>query len=206
MGGKWALTGIWYGINTLDTKLFIFQINKNMSDDANNIVSDGLARHLARLWRYGLVLSSNRETAEDLVQATCVRALERAHQFQPGTKLDRWLFSILNSIWKNEIRSQKIRQGAGFVAAEDVLITDGAKQIETNILARQVLSEVQSLPEVQRSTVFLVYAEGFSYKEAAKALDVPMGTVMSRLAAARAKLGRLNEDVSTRGKEVDRRK
>ncbi len=177
-----------------------------MSDDASQIVSDGLAGHLARLWRYGLVLSSNRDTAEDLVQAACVRALERAHQFQPGTKLDRWLFSILNSIWKNEIRSQKIRQGQGFVDAEEVLVTDGAKQIETNILAAQVLTEVQSLPEVQRATVFLVYAEGFSYKEAAEALDVPMGTVMSRLAAARAKLGQLNEDGVAKKSEVDRRK
>ncbi len=177
-----------------------------MSDDASQIVSDGLAGHLARLWRYGLVLSSNRDTAEDLVQAACVRALERAHQFQPGTKLDRWLFSILNSIWKNEIRSQKIRQGQGFVDAEEVLVSDGAKQIETNILAAQVLTEVQSLPEVQRATVFLVYAEGFSYKEAAEALDVPMGTVMSRLAAARAKLGQLNEDGVAKKSEVDRRK
>ncbi|MHA1165069.1 MAG: RNA polymerase sigma factor [Alphaproteobacteria bacterium] len=177
-----------------------------MSDDVHEIVSTGLAECLARLWRYGLVLSGNRDTAENLVQATCVRALEKSHQFQPGTRVDRWFFSILNSIWKNEIRSQKIRMGEGFVDAEEVLTTDGAKQIETNILAAQVLAEVQSLPEVQRTTVFLVYVEGFSYKEAARALDVPMGTVMSRLAAARAKLGQLNEDVSARGKKVDRRK
>ena len=64
-----------------------------MSDDANDIVSAGLAGHLARLWRYALVLSGNRDTAEDLVQATCVRALERSHQFQPDTKLDRWMES-----------------------------------------------------------------------------------------------------------------
>ncbi|MBN9059518.1 MAG: RNA polymerase sigma factor, partial [Rhizobiales bacterium] len=50
-----------------------------------------LALHLEALWRYGLVLSRNRDTAEDLVQATCVRALERSHQFLPGTRLDRWL-------------------------------------------------------------------------------------------------------------------
>lgn len=78
-----------------------------MTDDAKDTVSAGLAENLTRLWRYGLVLSSNRDAAEDLVQATCIRALERSHQFQPGTKLDRWLFTILNSIWKNEIRSQK---------------------------------------------------------------------------------------------------
>ena len=177
-----------------------------MSDNVHEIVSVSLAECLARLWRYGLVLSGNRDTAEDLVQAICVRALEKSHQFQPGTRVDRWLFSILNSIWKNELRSQKIRQGEGLVDAGEVLVTDGAKEVETNIMARQVLTEVQSLPEVQRATVFLVYAEGLSYKEAAEALDVPMGTVMSRLAAARAKLGQLNEDASAHGEKVDRRK
>jgi len=177
-----------------------------MSDDASDIVSAGLAEHLARLWRYGLVLSVSRDTAEDLVQATCVRALERSHQFQPGTKLDRWLFTILNSIWKNELRSQKIRQGAGFVDADQVLTTDGVEQVETNILARQVLVEVQSLPEVQRVTVFLVYAEGLTYKEAADALDVPIGTVMSRLAAARTKLGQLNQDSLKAKKKTGKRK
>lgn len=177
-----------------------------MSDDVHEIVSTGLAECLTRLWRYGLVLSGNKDIAEDLVQATCVRALERCHQFQPGTHVDRWLFSILNSIWKNELRSQKNRLGAGVVDAEEVLITDGASLAETNILARQVLTEVQSLPEVQRETVFLVYAEGLTYKEAAETLGVPIGTIMSRLAAARARLGQLNEDGPARAKETDRRK
>lgn len=167
-----------------------------MSDDLHEIVSAGLKEHLARLWRYGFVLSGNRDSAEDLVQATCLRALERAHQFQAGTHIDRWLFTILSSVWKNELRSQKIRQGSGFVDAEDVLVADGAKQIETNILASQVLREIQELPEVQRTTVFLVYGEGLTYQEAADTLDVPIGTIMSRLASARAKLGKLNEDVS----------
>jgi RNA polymerase sigma-70 factor (ECF subfamily) len=197
MNPRWR----WYWVNTLLAELFILK----MSDDVHEIVSTGLAECLARLWRYGLVLSGSRDTAEDLVQATCVRALERAHQFQPGTKVDRWLFSILNSIWKNEVRSRKIRMGEGFVDAEEVLTIDGEKQVETNILARQVLTEVQALPEVQRATVFLVYAEGLSYKEAAQALDVPMGTIMSRLAAARAKLGQLNEDGAAGRKNTGRR-
>ena len=165
-----------------------------MGRESHDIVSSEIGGYLTRLWRYGLVLSGDRNAAEDLVQATCVRALERAHQFQEGSRLDRWLFSILNSIWKNELRSQKIRTGAGFVSAEEVLISDGATEVETNIFARQVLAEVQALPEVQRETVFLVYAEGLTYKEAAETLDVPVGTIMSRLAAARAKLGELNQE------------
>ncbi len=64
-----------------------------------------MGEHLPRLWRYALVLSRQRHIAEDLVQATCVRALERGDQFVSGTRMDRWLLSILHSIWLNEVRS-----------------------------------------------------------------------------------------------------
>lgn len=147
-----------------------------------------LAQHLTRLWRYGMVLSRRRDVADDLVQATCVRALERAGQFSPGTRLDRWLFSILHSIWLNEIRSRKVRMGQGFVDADETLVFDGAHDTETHVLAGQVLRQVQALPEAQRTAVFLAYVEGLSYREVAEVLDVPIGTVMSRLATARARL------------------
>ncbi len=160
----------------------------------NDAVIDGLGAELTRLWRYALVLSGNRDTAEDLVQATCVRALERSDQFQPGTRLDRWLISILRSIWLNEIRSRKVRQGQGLVDAETALVFDGLKHTETNIFAIQVLREVQSLPEMHREAVYLVYVEGLTYREAADALAVPIGTIMSRLAAARARLAGLGPD------------
>lgn len=74
-----------------------------MAAPIHDPVKNGLGVELPRLWRYGLVLSGNRDTAEELVQATCVRALERAHQFEAGTRLDRWLITILHSIWLNEI-------------------------------------------------------------------------------------------------------
>jgi RNA polymerase sigma-70 factor, ECF subfamily len=154
-------------------------------------VKAGLAPNLARLWRYGLVLSGARDVADDLVQATCVRALERADQFQPGTRVDRWLFSILRSIWLNELRSRRVREGGGFVDASEALVVDGSREIETNIFAAQVLREVGGLPEAQREAVLLVYVEGLSYREAAEILAAPIGTVMSRLAAARLTLGKL---------------
>ena len=71
------------------------------------------------------------------------------------------------------------------------LSIDGAHAIETNILAGQVLKEIGRLPEAQRETVLLVYAEGYSYAEAAGALGIPIGTVMSRLATARSALANL---------------
>ena len=154
-------------------------------------IRQGLTENLARLWRYGLVLSHQRDVADDLVQQTCVRALERAAQFSTGSRLDRWLFSILHSIWLNEVRSRRVRQGQGFVDAEEALTIDGATQTETHILAGQVLRQVNGLPEAQRSAVFLAYVEGLSYREVAEVLEIPVGTVMSRLAAARAKLAEL---------------
>lgn len=175
-----------------------------MTDEGQLEVRAGLAAHLARLWRYGLLLSGRRDAAEDLVQATCVRALERSGQFMAGSRLDRWLFSILRSIWLNELRARRIRQGEGIVDAETHLVFDGLKQVETNILARQVLTQVQALPEAQRETLFLVYVEGLAYREAAQLLEVPIGTVMSRLAAARESLGRLSAgaiDAPARGNE-----
>jgi RNA polymerase sigma-70 factor, ECF subfamily len=163
-------------------------------------VSAGLADHLARLWRYGFMLSGRRDAAEDLVQATCVRALERSHQFAAGSRLDRWLFSILRSLWLNDLRARRIRQGEGVVDAETALVFDGVQEIETNILARQVLREVQLLPRAQQETLFLVYVEGLTYREAAEMLEVPVGTVMSRLATARESLGRLSAEPVSEGK------
>jgi len=92
---------------------------------------------LPRLWRYGLVLSRQKHLAEDLVQATCVRALERTGQFAAGTRLDRWLLAIMHSIWLNELRSQRVRQGQGFVDAEQALSFDGEARPRTRCWPRK---------------------------------------------------------------------
>jgi RNA polymerase sigma-70 factor, ECF subfamily len=162
-----------------------------MSEESRREVRAGLEPSLARLWRYALMLSRARDVADDLVQATCLRAIQRADQFVPGTRVDRWLFAILRSIWLNEIRSQRVREGGGFVDAQDVLTTDGAREIEMNITASAVLRAIDRLPEAQRETILLVYGEGYSYAEAAAALGIPIGTIMSRLAAGRAALAKL---------------
>ena len=122
------------------------------------------------------------------MQATCVRALERAGQFVPGTRLDRWLMSILHSIWLNEVRAQRVRQGQGQVDADSSLSFDGEYAAQTHVMAAQIIRRVDALPETQRETVFLAYVEGLSYREVADLLGVPIGTVMSRLATARQKL------------------
>jgi RNA polymerase sigma-70 factor, ECF subfamily len=147
-----------------------------------------LVPHLARLWRYGLILSRQRDVADDLVQATCVRAIERAEQFTIETRIDRWLFAILHSLWINEVRSRQVRMGQGFVDANTALVVDGTGELETRVLANQILGKVETLPEAQREALFLAYVEGLSYREVADVLNIPIGTVMSRLAGARAKI------------------
>lgn len=152
---------------------------------------------MPRLWRYALVLAGDRAEAQDLAQATALRALERSAQFSAGTRLDSWCFTILSSIWRNELRARKVRRGSGHVAVADVDLSDPNPGAEVNILARQVLSRMASLPEAQRETLYLVYIEGFSYAEAAAQLDIPIGTVMSRLANGRKRLKQVMSDDAT---------
>jgi len=148
----------------------------------------GLEPCLGRLWRYALVLSGANNVAEGLVQATCRRAIERVDQIPPDGRLDRWLFVMLRSIWLEEIRLRRIREDEGFVDLEGAASNDGALEIGANMLATRVLKSIARLPEAQRETAFLVYGESYSYAEAASALNIPIGAVMSRLAAARSAL------------------
>ncbi|MEO0358076.1 MAG: RNA polymerase sigma factor [Pseudomonadota bacterium] len=143
------------------------------------------------LWRFALSLSGSPDMADDLVQSTCLRAIEKQDQYQTGTKLQAWVFTICRSIWLNELRRAAVRKTGSLSGAED--IADLLPSSETNIFAREVLTNVMSLPEAQRETVLLVYVEEFTYREAASVLDVPIGTVMSRLAAARKKLGPMQD-------------
>lgn len=158
-------------------------------------VRDGLPEVYPRLWRFCIALTGSVDQAGDLAQATALRAVERSSQFKPGTHLDRWLFVMARRLWLNELRAQAVRSKGGLVAVDEINIEDTAPGVETNIFASQVLSEIARLPEAQRETVALVYIEGYRYAEAAEILEIPVGTVMSRLAAARKTLaGRLTEE------------
>jgi len=164
-------------------------------------VSEGLPEVYPRLWRYALVIAGNRDAAADLAQAAALRAIEKAHLFEPGSNLDRWVFRIAQRIWLNELRAQAVRRGGGLLPVEDTDLPDGGPDVETNIFARQVLMSVYALPEAQRACVMLVYVEGFTYAEAAEILDVPRGTIMSRLAAARKTVG---AQMSPSGSKLER--
>jgi RNA polymerase sigma-70 factor (ECF subfamily) len=149
---------------------------------------------LPRLWRFCLVMSGDRNVAEDLAQAACLRALEYEHQFLVGTRLDRWVFRIARTIWLNQLRAERVRTGNGVVALDDAGLFDTTTNADEILNFNDLVSQVLSLPVAQRTAVLLVYVEGYSYREAADHLEIPIGTVMSRLAAARLRLSDLRGD------------
>ncbi len=135
-----------------------------------------------------MFLSGDREQANDLAQATCLRALENHRHFRAGTHLDRWLFVMARRIWLNEMRKASVVASKNFVSIEEIEVADKKPSPEVNIMASDVLSRLMALPEAQRETAALVYVEGHTYREASEMLDVPIGTVMSRLSIVRKKL------------------
>lgn len=155
-------------------------------------MGQALGPHTAALWRFALSLSGQPDMADDLVQSSCLRAMEKADQFTPGTNLTAWAMTICRSIWMNDIRANTIRATQSLDMTDPEALRALIPDAESNIFAAEVFTQVMQLPEAQRQCVVLVYAEGFKYSEAAKILNVPIGTIMSRLAAARTKLAPLN--------------
>ena len=144
---------------------------------------------LPRLRRFACSLTGQVADADDVVQIAIERALGRLDQFQAGTRLDAWMFSIVRNAWIDEARS-RARRGRTFVAAElgDEVGEDGEGAMHARLEAQDVWNAMQQLPEEQREAIALVCVEGLAYREAADVLGVPIGTVTSRLARGREAL------------------
>jgi len=153
-----------------------------------NTFNNALTEAYPKLWRFCLARTGRYDTGADLAQATSLRAIEKQQLYNEGTRLDLWLYKIAQRIWLNDLRAQKVRFGQGLVPVEDTDLQDNKPDAVANIFGREVLDKVMSLPEAQRVTVILVYVEGFKYAEAAEILDIPIGTIMSRLSGARKTL------------------
>jgi len=153
---------------------------------------DEIVTLLPRLRRFARVLVRQPADADDLVQLVVERALMRLAQYQPGTRFDAWLFAMMRNAWIDEVRSRG-RRARTFAPEEDGAHVgfDGARAMETRLEAMNVHAAMGALPEEQRSAVALVCIEGLSYREAADALGVPIGTLTSRLARGREMLDRL---------------
>ena len=150
--------------------------------------TDNLVVLLPRLSRFAYYLTGCRDASEDLVQSACERALSRRHQWLAGSRLDRWVIAIMHSIWKNQLRAQRVRLGNGLVDPEIHLSHDGAGTMELRLRTREIAEAARHLPAEQRAVLHLITIQGYSYREAAALLEIPPGTVMSRLARARRQL------------------
>jgi RNA polymerase sigma-70 factor, ECF subfamily len=153
--------------------------------------------YLDPLYATAMRLTRNRADAEDLVQDTVVRALRFRHRFEPGTNLRAWLYTILHNTWRNRVRdTAREATDVDSDRIEELAATaDGPAEVETpeRTLLRATMDAdlkeaLDDLPEAFRQAVWLRDVEEFSYAEIARMLDVPIGTVMSRISRGRRQL------------------
>jgi RNA polymerase sigma factor (sigma-70 family) len=155
-----------------------------------NPAGEDIVALLPRLRRMARALARPPGDPDDLVQLTVERALARSGQWVPGTRLDSWMFRIMKNAWIDEHRARK-RHGLVVVSDEEAgaaAAFDGGEAMHTRLQASEVERAMARLPEEQRLAVALVLVDGLSYKEAAEVLQIPQGTLTSRLVRGRAAL------------------
>jgi RNA polymerase sigma-70 factor (ECF subfamily) len=146
---------------------------------------------IPRLRRFARVLTGNQADADDIVQACLEKAMMNFDQWEPGSRLDRWMFRIARNLWVDDRRRPRNRLGHQNIDEMfDLVASDGMAEAEARAEAQMVRAAVDSLPREQRDVVALVMLEEYSYREAAETLGVPIGTVMSRLSRAKSTLAK----------------
>jgi RNA polymerase sigma-70 factor (ECF subfamily) len=141
------------------------------------------------LRRFAYSLTANLDEGDDLVQEACARALSNLDKWQPGTRLDSWMYRIAQNLWVDRVRAKKVRgESVDIDVAADIAGSDGRTIAEQRSALAVVNKALATLGEEQRTLVALICVDGRSYKEAAEILNLPLGTVMSRLARARKAL------------------
>jgi RNA polymerase sigma-70 factor (ECF subfamily) len=155
-------------------------------------IGERIVELLPRLRRFARSLSRNQHDADDLVQSGIERAWRHLEQFRPEANLASWMFGILKNAWLDNLRMRRRR---GEVALPDDSGEHPAvSPVDSNTEMWSVSEAMSKLPEEQRMAVALVLVEGLSYKEAAEVLEIPMGTLTSRLARGRTALAAALED------------
>ncbi|MEW5962619.1 MAG: RNA polymerase sigma factor [Pseudomonadota bacterium] len=152
-------------------------------------IRDQIVALLPRLRRFAYLLAKDQDRADDLVQEACIRALSHADRWEPGTRLDSWMYRITQNVWLDQVRASKVRGTSVDVdEALHLVGADGRDVTESRMTLDQVSRHIAELTEEQQILITLVCVDGLSYKETAEALGIPIGTVMSRLARARRAL------------------
>ncbi len=151
---------------------------------------------LPDLWRYAYALTRDRNMADDLVQDCAERALRKRDLWKQTGALKPWLMKMLLNLYRNQLRTQSRRPQ--LVAMDDMHHDPAAPDaLDQKLALSQTARAIKKLPDDQREALLLIVLGGVSYKQAAVALNVPLGTLMSRLGRARAKLRDLMADAPT---------
>jgi len=143
---------------------------------------------LPALRRYCRALTNDSHNADDLLQATVEKALGRWQQYQPDTYFERWMYRLCRNHWIDVMRTRRDTDEFEEDTMSEANISDTEQQVMTQLALEKVQARISSLSEGLRMVLYLVAVEGRSYQETADILDIPPGTVMSRLARARARL------------------
>ena len=152
-------------------------------------IRDDLVALLPRLRRFATGLTGNRTEADDLVQSACEKALKKQHQWQPGTRLDSWLYRIIQTIRIDQTRrDQRAPASIDRDLIAEPVDRNSEHAPEASLMLSKVSRMLNQLPEEQRIVMVLIAVEGHSYREVSDMLEVPTGTIMSRLYRARASI------------------
>ena len=144
---------------------------------------------LPRLKRFALSLTRSMPAAEDLAQATVERAIVNLDKWQPGTRLDSWLYRIAHNLHRNEVRNQTTRsEKLGIIRSDAEQALDGERAVMARLEFSAVSAAIAQLPAEQREALLLVAVEGRSYREVAEITDASVAAVTSRIARARQAL------------------
>jgi RNA polymerase sigma-70 factor, ECF subfamily len=151
-----------------------------------------IAAHIPRLRRYARALAGDSHQADDLVQDTLERALTKFHLWRRGSDLRAWMFTIMHNVFINQLKARR-------ELALDDAVEDGLQSAPQSdpLELRDLDTALRRLPVEQREVLLLVGLEQLSYAEASQALDVPVGTVMSRLSRGRERLRALMSGTAT---------
>lgn len=141
---------------------------------------------LPKLRRFAVALTGTRHDADDLVQSAIERALARSEQWSPGTRLDSWMYRIVQNLWIDETRGRRVRgESVPLDLALESPGEDGRATTERRLMMLEVREAFAALSADLRAAAALVILNGLSYSEAASALGVPIGTIMSRVSRSR---------------------
>jgi len=148
-----------------------------------------LTELLPRLRRFAHTLSRDAADADDLTQATVERALRSRAQWQPGTRLDSWLYRIMRNLWIDTARARARKQKHEAPEDEALAVGEDLREaLDSSLELKRAMAAMERLPDEQREVVALILVEGFGYREVSDMLGLPIGTVSSRLVRGRMAL------------------